>query len=830
MTQSGDGVRVLHVDHDPQVRHAVTARLADDAVAVESVSTSGAAVEELADGRFDCVVSGHDEQALDSVALLETVRSEYPDLPFLLFTDGGSEALASEAVAAGVTEYLTRDGDDGYRTLVDRVERTIAEYRATTPIEQQEQRLSTLVSNLPGMVYRCRNEPGWLMQFVSAGVRELTGYEPDALESGQIDWETDVVHPEDRDDIREAVQSALDTGEPFEVTYRIETADGHRRWLWERGQLLTRDDETEVLEGFITDITARKEQRRALEEQRAYVEDVLNSLEDLFYVITPDWSLRQWNEQVVDVTGYSDEEIAEMTALEFIAPEDVPTVEAAIGRAIESGSSRYEAAVQTKSGETIPYEFHGTALSDTTGEFLGIAGVGRDVTERKEREQTLRQYETLAESVADPMYVMAPDGTIEMINDALADHIGYERSEIVGASPEEFVVGDGVERAEERIRELLTTDRDVATFEMRTVDDDGEETYNETKIAVMTDGDGEFEGTAGVIRDITERMERQRELERYETILQAVGDPVYTLDAEGQFTVVNDAMAALSGYDREQLVGEHISKLMTPEDVAAGEDLIAELLADPDRTNGTFEMGLRTADGTQITCENHVALLPADDGRFRGTAGVIRDITERKQRERQLEQFASVVSHDLRSPLNVVQGRVNHAMATGELEHLEDAADAAHRMEALIDDLLTLAREGQRVGDLEPVALDVVAEAAWSQLDADEKQLVTETDSRVEADFDRLQELFDNLFRNALTHGGAETVRVVDTDDGFAVVDDGTGIPPTQRETIFERGFTTSEEGTGFGLAIVDTIVRAHDWSITVGQSDADGARFEVTT
>ena len=698
---------MLYTGHDPQTSRRVADRLetAAEAISVECVSSEAARLDRLAEPRVDCVVTDHGA-GLDGVAVLRQVRTANPTLPVFVFTADGSEQLAGEAIAAGATGYVPRDGtDEQYRLLAGRIERAVSEGGDETPRGRREQHLSTLVSNLPGMVYRCRNERGWPMTFVSEGAEALTGYDAAAIERGAVDWGSEIIHPEDREEMWDAVQSAIDADEPFEVTYRIETADGETRWMWERGQLLAGDDETEILEGFVTDVTARKE-----------------------------------------------------------------------------------------------------------------------------RERALRQYKTLTESVADPLYVMTPDGTIEMVNEALADHIGHERAEIVGSSPEQFVVGDGVERAEESIGELLTTDREVATFEMRTVADDGEVTHNETKIAVMTDEDGNFEGTAGVVRDITEREERARELERYETILQAVGDPVYTLDDEGHLTVVNDAMEALSGYDREELVGEHIGTLMTDADVAAGEDLIAELLADEKRTNGTFEMVLITADGREIPCENHVALLSSDDDQFRGTAGVIRDITGRKQRERQLEQFASVVSHDLRSPLNVVQGRIEHVLATGEDEHLADAADAARRMETLIEDLLALAHEGQRVGELEPTALDVAATDAWSHLDAGETTLVVETDHQVEADFDRLCELFDNLFRNAVEHGDADTVRVVDTDGGFAVVDDGPGIPAERRDSVFDRGFTTSEDGTGFGLAIVSEIVDAHGWSIDVEESATGGARFEVRT
>jgi len=832
MSRPGDEIRVLHVDDELDLRKTVATHLEreHDAMSVTAEPSARAGLERLTDGRFDCIVSDHGMPEMNGIEFLRVVREQFPELPFVLFTGKGNEEIASEAISAGVTEYLQKDGGtDQYAVLANRVERVVSEHRTSAALEQQESRLSTLLSNLPGMVYRCRNELGWPMTFVSDGAEDLTGHDAAAIERGDVDWEEDVICPEDRDRLWSDVQAALDAGEAFEVTYRIETADGDVRWVWERGEMITRDDDTEILEGFITDITVRKEREQELEEQRAFIDNVLNSLEDMFYVVEPDGTLQRWNDRVAEVTGYSDAEIGTMHAREFVASEDAGLVDSATQTVVETGSTRFEAAIETKTGETVPFEFHGTTLEDADGNLAGIAGVGRDITDRNRREQTLRQYKTLTENVADPMYVMSPDGSIAMVNEALADHIGYDRDEIVGESPEQFIAGDGVERAEQLIYELLTTDREMATFEMQTVDKSGDVTHNETKIAVMTDEEGELEGTVGVIRDISERKQRERELERYETILQAVGDPVYTLDEDGYFTVVNDAVERLSGYDRSELVGEHISKIMTEDDVCDGERLITELLTDDDRTNATFEMDVITAGETCVPCENHIALLPADDGAFRGTAGVIRDISDRKQREKQLEQFASVVSHDLRSPLNVVQGRVDHVLSSGDLEHLEDVADAATQMERLIEDLLTLAHEGERVGEPESVALDVAAEEAWRHR-AGPVTLEVETDEQVEADFERLCELLDNLFCNAIHHGDADTVRLVGTDDGFAVADDGTGIPADRRDSVFERGFTTSEEGTGFGLAIVETIARAHDWTITVAESESGGARFEIET
>ncbi|TQQ82091.1 sensor histidine kinase [Halonotius roseus] len=237
---------------------------------------------------------------------------------------------------------------------------------------------------------------------------------------------------------------------------------------------------------------------------------------------------------------------------------------------------------------------------------------------------------------------------------------------------------------------------------------------------------------------------------------------------------------------------------------------------------------------------------------------VLTDVTaqERYRREleaqnERLEQFTGMVSHDLRNPLNVAQGNseiIAELIAAAETDDgeytslnaetmgtLSNAADTLSRtlarMELLIDDLLVLAREGQEIDEPEPVSLAAIVESCWAMVDQKAATLVVDDDPTVEADPDRLQQLLENLFRNAIEHGGSDvTIRVGELDDsGFYVEDDGPGIPADTREDVFESGYTTNREGTGFGLNIVSEIVAAHGWEIAVTDGEDGGARFEIT-
>ena len=218
---------------------------------------------------------------------------------------------------------------------------------------------------------------------------------------------------------------------------------------------------------------------------------------------------------------------------------------------------------------------------------------------------------------------------------------------------------------------------------------------------------------------------------------------------------------------------------------------------------------------------------------------LLKDITEQERyrlelehQNARLEQFTGMVSHDLRNPLNIAQGNIDVARETGDDERLETVKTALNRMEDLIEDLLTLARQGRSIDDTERVSLAEIARSCWGMVDIADADLTVDADMELDADPDRLQQLFENLFRNAVEHGGNDvTISVGPLDEGgFYVEDTGPGIPEDKQDDVFESGYTTSRQGTGFGLSIVKEIVDAHGWMISVTNGAAGGARFEIET
>jgi signal transduction histidine kinase len=373
-------------------------------------------------------------------------------------------------------------------------------------------------------------------------------------------------------------------------------------------------------------------------------------------------------------------------------------------------------------------------------------------------------------------------------------------------------------------------------------------------------------GKLVVVRDVTDRIRLEQ---RFRRLIEASSDIVFVLDEAGEIEYASPSVEHVLGYHPDALV-ERLSfedlivedndgdetdpggATDTPDEpdeqtetasstaAATWRRVLAGRGADPETSSRIrFEVGLKTAGGETRTIEA-IARYLVDDPAVEGIVINARDVTERVRRERELERtnerldkFVSFVSHDLRNPLNVAMGHLDLAMETGDADSFEAVRQQQKRMETMIDDLLSMARDGADVEETAPVALNPVATRAWESVETDGASLVVVDDPTVVADESRLPNLFENLFRNAVEHGATDpsslTIRIEGLPDGFAVSDDGVGIGADIADDVTESGYTTEGSNTGYGLAIVSEIATAHGWDLEVTESDDGGARFEFT-
>ena len=744
MSPASDTVRVLHVDDDPEFAETTAAFLeeANDRFDVETARSADEGLERLADRDVDCVVSDYDMPGRNGIEFLEAVRTDRPALPFVLFTGKGSEEVASDAISAGVTDYLHKQGGTSqYALLANRIANAVEQHRSRVALEESQRRLSLFIAQSP---------------------------------LGVIEYD-----------------------EEFEIV-RLNPA----------GEEILGYSEAEL----------RGETWEALVTDRSY-------------------------ENVDRVTD-----------------------------ALSEGTGGFHSVDENvrKDGEHIVCEWHNRVVTDETGEVVAVFSLFQDVTERKRRERELetmnRRLEAVLENTTTPMYMKDAEGRFRFVNRGFRELFGLEDEEIVDRTDHDLFPAELADEYRANDRTVLDRGEPVEAEERVTVDGD-QRVFVSTKVPVYDTGEradpDDPVAVFGVSLDVTDRTDRERELRRSEVMVHTMQEAAAIYDTDGRFEFVNQYLADFYGTTREALVGED-SQLVPRVREEHGPEAYQQLLAgERDELRGELAADF-SGVGYEVL-EYRLAPLVID-GVVEGIVAVAHEVTEYKRRERtlrrrneQLDRFASLVSHDLRTPLSVADGRVDLAMEECDSEHLLPAANALDRCEALVDDLLALARDGGDVRDFEVVGLASTVEACWDTAAMGDATLVVDTERSVRADRSRLRQLLENLFRNSVEHGstgsrpgagdsvehgstgprsptredsvehGGTTVTVGDLADGFYVADDGPGIPPEARDRVFEAGYSTATDGTGFGLAIVREVADAHGWQVAVTESEGGGARFEVT-
>ncbi len=495
-----------------------------------------------------------------------------------------------------------------------------------------------------------------------------------------------------------------------------------------------------------------------------------------------------------------------------------------------------------------------------TDQYIVLANKVTNYVEKYRTERQMSRRAQAMETANDGIAILDADGRYTEVNEAYAELSGRTPSAMVGDHWTVTVPDAEAERLRaEAFPEMEETGS--WTGEALGLRADGDTYAKLLSLSALEDGH------VCVIRDITRRKERATVIEElHETARSFMAARTAEAVAERSVDAVRDVLGMpINGvhlYDEaedrllpvawtdegEALVDELPS--FAPNEGIAGsvyesgeERLHNDVSSDPDR----FNRDTAVRSEIYLPLGDHGILLigssepnafdEADASLARILAAHATTALDRIDRERKLERqnerlekFASVVSHDLRNPLNVAEGRLALARDDPDGGHLDGVADAHDRIRALIDDLLSLARAGERPEDAEEVSLAALARDCWQRVDAPEATLVVETDRVVRADRRRLQQVLRNLLHNSVEHGGdAVTVTVGDLPDGFYVADDGVGVSDADRDSVFDTGFSGSPDGTGFGLSIVEEAARTSGWTVSLADGDGGGARFEVT-
>jgi diguanylate cyclase (GGDEF)-like protein/PAS domain S-box-containing protein len=382
----------------------------------------------------------------------------------------------------------------------------------TTALRESRRTLATLMHNLPGAAYRCRNDPEWSMEFISEGVRELTGYAPeDFVRDRRVNY-AQLIHPEDRDRVWREVQAALAQKQPFQLLYRIVTADGRTRWVWEQGEgVWSPAGELLRLEGFVTDITERVLAERALRHS----EDRLRKIFDASGMIISvsrlaDGTYLDVNPAFLRVGGWTREEVIGRTSFDLGVWTDDRDRERLVERLRREGTIReMEFAFRMKSGE-VRHLLCGIEPIRIENEDCLLL-VGQDITERKKAEAQMQKLSRALEQTADAVMITDRHGVIEYVNPTFEQVTGYGLAEAVGRRPNLLKSGRQGPGFYDKLWKTIEAGEvfnDVFINRRK----DGSLYYEEKTITPLTDADGRITHFVATGKDITERMQVQERL------------------------------------------------------------------------------------------------------------------------------------------------------------------------------------------------------------------------------------------------------------------------------------------------------------------------------
>jgi PAS domain S-box-containing protein len=290
------------------------------------------------------------------------------------------------------------------------------------------------MDNLPGIAYRCANTPDWPFEFVSEGSLTLTGYAPSEITAGGAVTFGELIHPEDRQRVWDAVQDAGRRRMPFDLEYRIRAKDGTEKWLFERGRFVPSSGEGPfLLEGFITDITQYKRAERALRESEERHRTLISGMKDILYSMSTEGRFDFIGPQARSF-GYAEAEVLDRYFADFILPEDRPAVLQQFHHTSTTGEETTCCfRVVMKDGGIRWIEEVGRAVRDAAGNITGISGILRDVTESKQTEERIRQQAALLQETHDAIIVWDVERGVQFMNPAAEELTGQKLAGVLGA-------------------------------------------------------------------------------------------------------------------------------------------------------------------------------------------------------------------------------------------------------------------------------------------------------------------------------------------------------------------------------------------------------------
>ncbi|UCC44086.1 MAG: PAS domain S-box protein [Candidatus Zixiibacteriota bacterium] len=512
--------------------------------------------------------------------------------------------------------------------------------QAEEAVCRSEERHRTLISNIPGMVYR--GYPDWTADVISGSI-DICGYSEEELNSMAGGW-LNVIHPEDKDAVVEQSNRKMCEATPGGLTYRITRPDGEVRWVEDRKTpLYSESGEFLGVEGVVFDITERKLVEEQLKESEEKYRNLVERAND-GVIIVQDGIIAFVNSRMADMVGYSTDELVNTSFIDYVPADERPRIEDIYRRRLqgEKVPDIYEMRGFRKDGREIFIETNSGPIT-YKGKPAVLAFI-RDVTERKQAAEALRQsefkYRSLFEHALDMIHIVDAEGRLIDVNQVELDTLGYQRDEFIGRSVLEIVHPDSHATTREALSRVLKGEV-VRNYETALASKDGGKVLVEVN-AVPELVDGVVVSVRAILRDHTERKRAEQALreseEKYRSLVANIPSVTWTTDGDGRMTFISSNVEAVSGYTAEEICGasEDLWLGIThPDDVG----MVGATFKAMVKGEGSFDVEYRIQkkSGEWIWLHDLGTRTYNDKGEIR-VDGVFSEITERKKAEEALRE------------------------------------------------------------------------------------------------------------------------------------------------------------------------------------------------
>ncbi len=624
-----------------------------------------------------------------------------------------------------------------------------------------------------------------------------------------------------------------------------------------------------------------KRAEEALLDSEQRFRNLVEIAPDVIYTLAPDGKITSLNPAFERITGWPRSDWLYKHFTSILHPDDLSRGLEFFQRIMKGEKiAPFQLRVLRKSGDYLVAEFMATPHTKN-GFVIGMLGIGCDITERKRIEVALRESEERFRELYDNAPVgyfeYNTEGRITNVNRTEIERLGYTLDDMVGKPVWEFIV-EGEAARQQILAKLSGAMPPARSLERTYRRKDGTTFPAIIEDRLLRDEKGSIKGLRATIQDITERKQTEEALrsseEKYRTILENIEDGYYEVDIAGNLTFFNDSFCRIYGYPREELMGMDDRQYTDQENAKKLFQTFNKVYRTGEPTKG-FDWEIMKKDGTKRCIDASVSLMKDSSGNRIGFRGIVRDVTERTQADKEMAilqeqlrqsqkmeaigQLAGGIAHDFNNLLTVIKGysqlSLQEIKEDGPLKlNIEEIRRAADKAADLTHQLLAFSRRQimkMKVLDLNTILRNL--DKMLRRVIGEDIELVTilaEDLGRVKSDIGQIEQVVMNLSvnaRDAMPQGGKLIIETVNVGlDGkyarnhiavkpgryamLSVSDTGAGMTSEVRDRVFEPFFTTKEKGkgTGLGLSTVYGIVKQSGGNIWVYSEPGKGTTFKI--